>query len=234
MTSLESRPSARPRGAAGAHVQSVQVGRAQDHRWLGKDLRTSIFKSPVHGPVAARGVNLEGDEQADTNSHGGPDKAAYAYAREDEDWWAAELGRPVEPGAFGENLTTLGLNLRQAVIGETWRVGTALLQVSDPRTPCWKLGLRMGDPRFPRAFAAARRPGVLLRILEEGVLQAGEPVQVTGRPDHGVTAETVTRIYYGDDKDLTPIHRATELAAHWRAWAEHRTVWHLQDEGSGA
>lgn len=212
------------------HVLSVQVGRPRVHRWLGREARTGIFKSPVDGPVAVRGVNLAGDDQADRDQHGGADKAVYAYADEDRGWWAAQLGRPLEPGCFGENLTTAGLDLRTVLIGETWRIGTALLQVSEPRTPCWKLGLRMDDPQFPRAFAAARRPGVLLRILEEGELQAGDEIAVTARPAHGVTADQVTRLYYGDNRDLAPIFAAPELAAHWRDWAAHRTIWHLDEE----
>ena len=155
---------------------SVQVGGPQLYEWLGRQVETSIFKEPVAGPVAVRGHNLEGDEQSDRKNHGGTDKAVYAYAREDLDWWEAELGRPAGNGLFGENLTTSGLDLTNAVIGQVWRVGTAVLQVSEPRTPCWKLGLKMGDPGFPRRSAASRRPGVLLRILAEGVLQAGDPV----------------------------------------------------------
>lgn len=212
------------------HVVSVQVGRPRDHQWLGRVLRTGIFKSPVDGPVRVRGVNLDGDDQADRAQHGGADKVVYAYAREDQDWWAGELGRPLDPGAFGQNLTTAGLDLGRAVIGERWRVGTAVLQVSEPRTPCWKLGLRMGDRGFPRRFAAARRTGVLLRIDTEGVLQAGDAVEVLSRPAHGVTCDVVNRVYYGDEPDVAVLHTAPELAAHWREWADHRTVWHLDEE----
>lgn len=208
---------------------SVQVGGPQLYEWLGRQVETSIFKEPVAGPVAVRGHNLEGDEQSDRKNHGGTDKAVYAYAREDLDWWEAELGRPAGNGLFGENLTTSGLDLTNAVIGQVWRVGTAVLQVSEPRTPCWKLGLKMGDPGFPRRSAASRRPGVLLRILAEGVLQAGDPVTLDPPPAHGVTAADINRIYYRDAKDLAPIFDTPELAAHWRTWAGHRTVWHEED-----
>lgn len=212
---------------------SVHVGGPQTYEWLGRTLVTSIFKERVTGPVRVSGHNLEGDDQSDRKSHGGADKAVYAYAREDEDWWEGELGRPVPEGYFGENLTTLGLDLTNAVIGETWRAGTALLQVTEPRTPCWKLGLRSGDPGFPRRAAKSRRPGVLLRILAEGVLQAGDPVEITARPAHGVTAAAINRIYYGEDRDLRLIYQTPELAAHWRGWADHRTVWHEEDERQG-
>lgn len=222
-----------PLPARPASLLSVQVGRPQTYEWLGRTLVTSIFKESVSGPVRVRAHNLEGDDQADRKSHGGADKAVYAYAREDHDWWESELGRPMPAGFFGENLTTVGLDLTHAVIGETWRVGTAVLQVTEPRTPCWKLGLRSGDPGFPRRAARSRRPGVLLRVLQVGVLQAGDPVRVTARPAHGVTAAAINRIYYGEDRDLAPIYDTPELAAHWRSWADHRTIWHEDDERKG-
>ena len=132
----------------------MQVGRPRDYEWLGRQLRSGIEKHPVTGPVSVLATHLDGDEQADPEHHGGQDKAVYAYASEDLRWWAQTLGgAALDPGVVGENLTTQGMDLRDAVIGEQWRVGSALLQVSEPRTPCWKLGMRMQDPRFPRAFA---------------------------------------------------------------------------------
>jgi MOSC domain-containing protein YiiM len=214
-------------------VLAVQVGGPQTYRWLGREIVTSIVKHPVAGPVRVRQHNLEGDDQSDRNSHGGADKAVYAYAREDEDWWESELGSPQQNGLFGENLTTSGLDLTNAVIGQTWRVGTAVLQVTEPRTPCWKLGFKLGDPGFPRRAAASRRPGVLLRILQEGVLQAGDPITLDPPPAHGVTAADINRVYYGDVRDLAAIYAAPELAAHWRTWADHRTIWHEEDERLG-
>lgn len=211
-------------------VLSVQVGQPRTFAWLGRQLDTSIFKEPVRGPVRTCGDHLDGDRQADPLHHGGADKAVYAYAREDEQWWEAELGRTMEHGVFGENLTTAGVDLSTCFIGAEWTIGTAVLQVSEPRTPCWKLGLRMGDPGFPRRFAAGRRTGVLLRILRDGVLQAGDTITVGAPPTHGVTVADVNAIYYGDSRDPGPLYRATELAAHWRDWADHRTIWHLDDE----
>jgi MOSC domain-containing protein YiiM len=214
-------------------IRSVHVGRPRTYTWLGRELETSIFKEPVTGPVAVRADHLEGDEQADRKSHGGSDKAIYAYAREDEDWWEGELGRAVPDGMFGENLTTTGIDLTDAVIGQTWQVGSAVLQVTEPRTPCWKLGLRMQDPSFPRRAAKSRRPGVLLRVLRKGELRTGDLVLLGPAPTHGVTAATINRIYYGEDRDLAPILETPELAAHWRTWAEHRTIWHEEDERRG-
>jgi MOSC domain-containing protein YiiM len=218
--------------AAGV-VRSVHVGGPRTYAWLGREIVTSIVKHQVGGPVRVRHDNLEGDDQSDRKNHGGADKAVYAYAREDEDWWEAELGRPVPDGQLGENLTTSGLDLTDAVIGQTWRVGTAVLQVSEPRTPCWKVGFRFGDAGFPRRLAASRRPGVLLRILQEGTLQAGDPITLGPPPAHGVTAADVNRVYLRDVRDPAAIFAAPELAAHWRTWVGHRTVWHEEDERQG-
>src|SRR5215211_5634062 len=121
----------------------------------GRKVPTGIWKFPVEGRVPVRGVNVEGDDQADRSVHGGPDKAVYAYAREDTEWWERELGRELGPGTFGENLTLRGMDVTGALVGERWGVGSTLLEVSEPRLPCWKLGVKMGDPRFLKRFARA-------------------------------------------------------------------------------
>ena len=213
-----------------SHVVSVQVGRPQEFEWLGRTVRTGIFKTPVHGPVAVLADHLDGDVQVDRVNHGGADKAVYAYAQEDLRWWQEQLDRPAEPGLFGENLTTSGLDLQECVIGEVWRVGSAVLQVSEPRTPCWKVGLRMCDPAFPRRFAKARRTGVLLRVLQTGHLQAGDLIDIGDEPRHGVRAADINEVYYTRGADPRPIYAAAELAAHWRTWADHLTICHINDE----
>ena len=211
-------------------VRSVQVGRPREVTWLGRPMRTSIGKRPVAGPVEVLDDCLAGDEQSDPDHHGGADKAVYAYAVEDYAWWEAQLGRPVPPASFGENLTVAGLDLTHATIGEQWRIGSALLEVSEPRTPCWKLGMAMGDQLFPRAFTNARRPGVLLRVLERGHVQAHDPVVVEHVPSHGVTAAMVFALYLRDPVDLDAVLAAPGLAAHWQDWAQHKTIWHLDEE----
>ena len=134
-----------------AHVASVNVGMPRQlAARRGRAVMSAIVKQPVSGPVAVAGVNLAGDAQADRRAHGGPDKAVYAYAREDIAWWAAERGEPLRDGAFGENLTTVGVDVTGAVIGERWRIGTVELEVCQPRLPCSKLGMRFGDPRIDR------------------------------------------------------------------------------------
>ena len=126
-------------------VLSVNVGRPRPFEFNGRQVRSASWKSPVVGRVAARGVNLEGDDQADRKAHGGVDKAIYAYAIEDLRWWESELGRSLPVAQFGENLTTEGIDVNGALVGERWEVGTTLLEVAEPRVPCWRLGVRMDD-----------------------------------------------------------------------------------------
>jgi MOSC domain-containing protein YiiM len=201
---------------------SVNVGTVRQIELAGQARTTAIWKLPVSGRVAVRGVNLAGDDQADRRAHGGPDKAVYAYAREDYAWWERQLDRTLDPGMFGENLTTEGIDLTDALVGERWRVGSAVLQVTSPRVPCWKLGARMGDPRFPARFAAAGRPGAYLAILEQGALGAGDRIQVIHRPGHGVTVGLVAASYHRDHRLAASILAAPELAGAWRHWAEHQ------------
>jgi MOSC domain-containing protein YiiM len=172
-------------------VVSVNVGRPRTVRWQGRDVVSGIWKEPVDGPIEAVGVNLDGDDQADRRVHGGPDKAVYAYATEDYDWWAGSL-RPLGPGTFGENLTTTGIDLTRAWIGDRWRVGTALLEVAQHRQPCFKLGMRMDDVHFPGRFEAARRPGAYLRILEPGLITAGDAIVVSPAQQPAITVGTFT------------------------------------------
>ncbi|MDR7417356.1 MAG: MOSC domain-containing protein [Armatimonadota bacterium] len=200
-------------------VLSVNVGGVRLVVWRDREAPTGIWKTPVAGRVATRGTNLDGDEQADRKAHGGPDKAVYAYAREDAVWWETELGRAIEAGAFGENLTLQGVAVTDAVIGERWEIGSALFEVAQPRIPCWKLGARMGDDLFPRRFADAGRPGAYLRIAREGAVAAGDPVRVVHRPAHGVTIRTVNLIYLRDPSRAQVLLSVPELPARWHAWA---------------
>src|SRR4051812_40165888 len=149
-------------------VISVNVGAIRQVEWRGRLVTTGIWKYPVEGRVGVRGVNVDGDDQADRTVHGGPDKAVYAYSREDYDFWQEVEGVETSPGLFGENLTVEGLDLSAALVGERWRVGSTLLEVAQPRLPCFKLGIRLGDPRFPKRFKVASRMGAYPRIIEAG------------------------------------------------------------------
>jgi MOSC domain-containing protein YiiM len=185
---------------------------------------SSIVKAPVAGRVRVEGVNVAGDDQADRRVHGGPDKAVYTYAAEDTAWWEAELGRPLGPGAFGENLTTEGVDVSGALVGERWSVGTVELEVCQPRLPCAKLGLRFGDPRMVKRFAEAGRPGAYLRILRAGELGAGDPVVVGARPRHGVSVALVARAILLDDALLERAAEAAALPPALAAWMRERAV----------
>lgn len=206
------------------HVRTVAVGRAVTIAGpKDRTTRTASAKQPVEGPVTVHPEHLEGDEQADLENHGGPDKAVYAYAAEDVAWWAAALGREVDPQTFGQNLTTAGLDLRAAVVGERWRVGTAEFEVAQPRIPCFKLGLHSGDPTMPRRFIAAVRPGAYLRVLTTGRVAAGDGVEVLARPEHGVTLADVFSIYHHERDRAATLLDVPQLAPMYHRWARERS-----------
>jgi MOSC domain-containing protein YiiM len=184
---------------------------------------SGIWKAPVSGRVVVQGVNLVGDDQADRTVHGGVDKAVYAYSAEDYAWWSRQLGRELGPGTFGENLTTRGLSVTDAIVGERWLIGSVVLEVSQPRLPCYKLGIRMNDARFPRRFTNAGRPGAYLRIVERGELAAGDAVEVVRRPEHGLTVSDAARIYLHDHRRANRLLDAPELPVAWREWARDLT-----------
>lgn len=204
---------------ATGRVLSVNVGVPRPITAGARTATSAIWKGPVPGRVAVRGVNLAGDDQADRSVHGGEHKAVYSYAAEDNDWWASELGRAVPPGTFGENLTVAGVDVTGAVIGERWRVGSTLLEVSEPRLPCWKLTARMDEQGFQRRFTAAGRFGAYLRIVTEGDVGAGDEVEVLDRPDHGVTIGDVGVIYSTDRHRSRELLAVPQLSDEWHTWA---------------
>lgn len=191
-----------------ASIESVNVGTSKPY--VGKGGRSGIDKLPTAGPVAVAvpgfgRSGVAGDAILDTPHHGGPDQAVYAYAREDLEAWAAELGQPVRGGFFGENLTTLGLEVTGAVIGETWQVGAELvLQVTYPRTPCATFTDQMKRPRWAKEFTAHGVPGTYLRVLRPGTVRAGDPVTVLERPDSAVTVGLAFRALHLEP-DLLPL-----------------------------
>jgi len=201
-------------------VLSVNVGGVRQFEYHGRPAVSAIWKSPVVGRVAARGVNLEGDDQADREAHGGPDKAVYAYAVEDARWWAEELGRSLEYGELGENLTTEGVEVTNALVGERWEIGSTVLEVSEPRVPCWRLAVRMEDNGFPRRFTKAGRPGAYLRIAVEGALGSGDEIRIVERPDHDLTIGDVFRIYTRDRQEAERFLTVHQLSSSWQRWAE--------------
>lgn len=205
------------------NVTRVAVGRPREVAGPrdGETTLTAIWKEPVDGPVAVGQENLAGDAQADRVNHGGPEKSIYAYGEEDLAWWRDELGS-VDDLVFGQNLTTAGYDLRAAVVGERWRVGTAELEVVQPRIPCFKLGMRAGDRSMPRRFVKAERPGVYLRVLRTGALSAGDTITVVDRPDHGLGVAEVFAIYHHDRARAARLLDAPGLPSWYHDWARGR------------
>jgi MOSC domain-containing protein YiiM len=200
-----------------AHVVSVNVGKVVAAGWAGRPQQTAIDKPSVTGPVRVHRLGLEGDGVGDPRFHGGTHQAVYAYAREDLDRWEQELGRPVRAGLFGENLTTTGIDLNETVLGERWRVGSTVLQPIETRTPCNTFKTWMGREGFDttswvKRFTQLGRPGVYLRVLEEGEIRAGDDIVVEHRPEHGVTVATMFAAYMTDPSLLPRLLAVEGLA----------------------
>ncbi|HEY6278197.1 MAG TPA: MOSC domain-containing protein [Streptosporangiaceae bacterium] len=183
---------------AAARVVSVNIGRGRDADWAGRLKRTAIDKRPAAGPVAVGRLGLAGDEQIDKPDHGGYEQALYAYAREDLDWWVERLGRELTGGTFGENITTSGIDVTGALIGEVWQLGSAVVQMTSPRIPCAVFAGWLDERQWVKRFADARRPGAYLRVLTEGQVGPGDPVRVLSRPAERVTIAESMDAYYGD------------------------------------
>ncbi|MEU7695306.1 MOSC domain-containing protein [Microbispora hainanensis] len=196
-------------------ILSVNVGRAVDADWAGNLRRTAIDKRKIEGRIAVRENGLAGDERADVANHGHPDQAVYAYAREDYDWWEPIMGRDLRDGQFGENLTTSGADVTGAVLGERWRVGTAVLEVTAPRIPCVVFRNWLDERGWVKRFTDANRTGAYFRVVEQGELGAGDEIEVLYRPSNGVTIAESFRAYHGD-RDL--MLRILDLPGHSDKW----------------
>jgi MOSC domain-containing protein YiiM len=191
--------------------------------WAGELKRTAIDKRPASGRVRVGRLGLDGDQQADTANHGGPEQAVYVYAREDLDWWAGQTGRDLRDGFFGENITTEGLDVTNALIGERWRLGRAVVQVTACRIPCVVFRNWTGETGWVKRFAQAERPGAYVRVLEEGDVAAGDPLTVLDRPEISVTVAESMRAYYSRDTEvarrmiavLGPASKWNAAAAEW-------------------
>jgi len=202
-----------------ARVLAVSVGLPREFDYHGRPARSAIWKTPVPGRVAARGVNLAGDDQADREAHGGPDKAVYAYAVEDARWWEAKEGRPFAFAELGENLTTEGVEVNEALVGERWAIGSSVFEIAEPRVPCWRLGVRMNDPAFVRRFTEAIRPGAYMRIVSEGDVGAGDAIEVVSKPEHDLSVRDVFRIYTRDRRECGRLLEVPQMSDAWKRWA---------------
>jgi MOSC domain-containing protein YiiM len=209
-----------------AQVVSVNVGLPRTVRWKGREVTTGIFKEPVDGRVAIRRLNLDGDGQADLSVHGGAAKAVYAYPLEHYPFWRKRLGTELPLGAFGENLTVERLPLEgEAAIGDRFRIGTAELVVTQPRLPCYKLGLRFGREDMVKQFLASGRTGYYLAVAVEGDVGAGDHIEMVSRYREHIPVAEITRVYARDRDDIAAIDR---LVAHdalpedWRSYFRKR------------
>lgn len=205
---------------------AVNVGRPRPVPYRGGVVSTGIYKEPVAGPVWVRWLNLDGDGQADLKVHGGEHKAVYAYPFEHYAFWSRELRRnDLGYGQFGENLTVEGLLEEQVHIGDVYRIGAALLQVSQPRSPCFKLGVRMGDAAFVARFAAAIYTGFYLRVLEEGRVQAGDAIARVEQAKDSISVRDAFRLRHGSGGTRAEYEHAAQIGAltpSWRAAFEKR------------
>jgi MOSC domain-containing protein YiiM len=211
-------------------VLSVNVGKPQEHEWRGLRVKTAIFKSPVEGPVAVKKLDLAGDEQADLTVHGGVNKAVYVYPHEHYTYWQSQLpGYALTLGNFGENLTVSGLTEEDIHIGDQLQIGTARFTVSQPRTPCYKLGVRFHREDMTKRFYESRRFGFYLRVLREGTLQSGDPITVVAQDPNAVSVADVARLFTRDSRDPELLNRALKLdtlPAGWRGALQERLEGH--------
>jgi MOSC domain-containing protein YiiM len=199
-------------------VLSVNVGGPKRVLVGHEAVLTSIFKSPVAGRVAVRQHNIDGDRQSDLTVHGGPYKAVYCYAGEHYDYWRGELpDAELNSGAFGENLTTAGLSEESVWIGDQYRVGSALLQVTQPRMPCYKLGIRFGRADMVKRFWASGRAGIYFSVIEEGEVAAGDAIELAARGAEEISVADVVRLYRRDESSEELLERALR-APLWGSW----------------
>ncbi|GHF58902.1 sulfurase [Kitasatospora xanthocidica] len=220
-----------------AVLSTVNLGVERTGPWVSEVGRSGIDKRPVEHRVTARTWGLEGDLVANLKVHGGPNKAVYAFAREDADFWVEELGREIGPGAFGENFSTLGVDITNAEVGEQWAIGDAVFEVIRARKPCKVFAGYWEVPDLVKRFIAHGAPGAYLRVLQEGSVGAGDPVEIIHRPGHGVTVGLMLRALtterhllprFLDAPEMLPKHH--EKARRWLALQEEA----LQQEAESA
>jgi len=204
-----------------ARVLSINITSViHQGEWTGSEGRTGIDKRSVAGPIEFKNNGVVGDRIIDTNVHGGYDQAVYAYAQEDAQWWEREINEEIPAGRFGENLTTEGFDVNAALVGEQWKIGSVILEVSQPRIPCrvfagfWKRATLIKD------FTQAGRPGAYLRIIQEGTAQAGDVIEVIYKPDHEVSIRDLFSAKSGERAKINEIKVVPHLSQGFKEWAE--------------
>ena len=200
---------------------SVNAGLPREVKWNGTTVTTSIWKSPVSGPVRVSALNIAGDRQSDLSVHGGADKAVYVYPSEHYDYWRRELpGVDLPWGAFGENLTTTGLS-EEFRIGDRLKIGTAEFAITQPRLPCYKLAARFGRADMVKKFMKSGRTGFYLSVTREGDVTAGDPIELIARAENSLTVADIVRLYGTDSENREMLIRATKLAALPESWRDY-------------
>jgi MOSC domain-containing protein YiiM len=203
-------------------IISVNVGLPREVTWQGRVITTGIFKEPFKSAVMLRALNLDGDRQADLSLHGGADKAVYAYPAEHYDYWREQLpGMDLPRGMFGENFTTEGLLEESLNIGDRFRIGEAEVVVTQPRLPCYKLGIKFGRADMVKKFLASRRTGFYFAVLREGMVEAGDGIEAIGRERESVSVADITRIYAFEKDDLKTTQRALKVEALPESWKDY-------------
>lgn len=207
---------------------SVNISVVKETTLKGKTVTTGIFKEAVEGRIHLGQLNLAGDQQADLKGHGGPNRAVYVYSIENYEYWQQELGRKdFRPGQFGENFTVDEMLEDQVHVGDVFQVGRARVQVTQPRVPCYKLGIKMGDPRFVKVFLRSCRVGFYFRVLQEGEVGVGDGLELVENEPEKMTVRDICHLYYFDPKNLEDCKRAIRIEAlspGWREGFEERLV----------
>lgn len=202
-----------------AKVLSVNVAAVvHEGAWTGSEGRTGIDKRPATSKVKFENDGVEGDVVVDRKHHGGYDKAVYAYAREDADWWESEIGRALSNGSFGENLTTTGIDVNAALIGERWQIGSVILEVSEPRIPCRVFAGFWDRPTLIKDFTDARKSGAYLRIIQEGEISADDEITVIKKPEHGVSIRDIFDAKAGERAKINQLKTVPELSDKYKEW----------------
>ncbi len=199
-------------------IVSVNVGLPREVVWNNTTVQTSIFKDPVQGTVSIGRLNLAGDRQADLSVHGGADKAVYGYPSEHYEFWRTQLATELSWGNFGENLTTEGLSERNVFIGDRLKVGSAELIVTQPRMPCYKLGIRFGRDEMPKRFVASRRCGLYFSVAKEGEVAAGSKIEILSRDPERVTVVDIVDLFLSETPDSKLLERVLRVAALPASW----------------
>ena len=206
-------------------LESIYVGKPVEADYNGRAITTGIYKNKVEGPVKVSSFNIEGDQQADITVHGGVDKAVYAYPSEHYNFWKKEReDLHFEPSFFGENLSTTGLDEIGTCIGDVFEVGSVVLQVTSPRMPCYKLGIRMNDPGFVRDFMKAEKNGFYFKVLQEGTIDTGDEIRKVRQDGHDLTVQEVIQLHTTRKSDKDLLRKAVDSPSLPQDWIDHFEV----------